>query len=278
MARKPIILDPADGLIVDDVGEWAPNKHARVQQYIKIASGTRAKYVPPPSWRGGASYIELFSGPGRSLISGTNRIIDGSPLVAYKAAQASGVPFTEIHLNDSDPAKSAAVEKRIRALGGAPVCYNDPADVAVDKIVAAVNPRGLHFAFLDPYNLKTLSFEIIRKLSKVKVDMLIHVSVHDLQRNLDDYSRPGDVFDTFAPGWRDQVDPKQSINSFRAALMEYWLAEIRKLGKMPAEGVELVEGPRRQRLYWLVFVSEHRLAQKFWEAIRDPMRQTRMDF
>jgi hypothetical protein len=53
----------ADGLIVDDVGEWAPNKHARVQQYIKIASGTRAKYVPPPSWRGGASYIELFSGP-----------------------------------------------------------------------------------------------------------------------------------------------------------------------------------------------------------------------
>jgi three-Cys-motif partner protein len=111
--------------------------------------------------------------------------------------------------------------------------------VAVDKIVAAVNPRGLHFAFLDPYNLKTLSFEIIRKLSKVKVDMLIHVSVHDLQRNLDDYSRPGDVFDTFAPGWRDQVDPKQSINSFRAALMEYWLAEIRKLGKMPAEAWSL---------------------------------------
>jgi len=277
MTKKPIVLDPTDRLIVDEVGEWAPEKHARVQQYIEIASATRAKYVPPPSWRAGASYIELFSGPGRSLIRGTKRIVDGSPLVAYKAAQRSGVPFTEIHLNDFDKTKSAAVEKRIRALGGAPVCYNDPADVAVDKIVASVNPRGLHFAFLDPYNLEGLSFDIIRKLSKLKVDMLIHVSVHDLQRNLDDYSRPGDVFDTFAPGWRNHVDSRQSINSFRAAMMDYWLAEIRKLGKLPAKGVELIEGSKRQRLYWLVFVSGHGLARKFWEAIRDPMRQTMMD-
>jgi three-Cys-motif partner protein len=278
MAKKLILLDPTDGLMIDDVGKWASEKHARVQAYIKIASATRAKYLPPPSWRAGASYIELFSGPGRSLVRGTKRIIDGSPLVACKAAQLSGAPFTAIHLNDFDAAKSAAVEQRIRALGGAPICYNDSAVAAVDKIVAAVNPKGLHFAFLDPYNLEGLSFDIIRKLSKLKVDMLIHVSVHDLQRNLDDYSRPGDVLDTFAPGWSNQVDRNQSINSFRAALMKYWLAEIRKLGKLPAEGVELVEGPTGQRLYWPVFASEHGLARKFWEAIRDPMRQTTMDF
>ena len=127
--------------------------------------------------------------------------------------------------------------------------------MAVDKIVAAVNPNGLHFAFLDPYNLEGLSFDIIRKLSKLKVDMLIHVSVQDLQRNLDDYSRPGDVLDTFAPGWSKHVDPNQAINSFRAALMEYWLDEIGKLGTMPAKGVELIVGSKGQRLYWLVFVS-----------------------
>ena len=277
MAKKPIALDPTDQLIIDEVGEWAPEKHARVQQYIAITSATRAKYVPPPAWRAGSTYIELFSGPGRSRIRGTTRIVDGSPLVAFKAAQLSGVPFTAIHLNDFDQAKSAAVEKRIRALGGAPICYNERADVAVSKIVASVNPKGLHFAFLDPYNLEGLSFDIIEKLSKLKIDMLIHVSVHDLQRNLDDYSRPGDVLDSFAPGWRNHVDPKQSINSFRAALMDYWLAELRKLGKLPAKGVELIEGSKRQRLYWLMFVSEHALARKFWEAIRDPMRQTTMD-
>jgi three-Cys-motif partner protein len=277
MAKKPIVLDRADGLIVDEVGEWASEKHARVQAYIKIASATRRKYVPPPSWHAGAAYIELFSGPGRSLIKDTKRIIDGSPLVAFKAAQAS-VPFTEMHLNDFDAQKSSAVSARIRALGGAPICYSDPADVAVDKIVAAVNPSGLHFAFLDPYNLEGLSFDIIRKLSKLKVDMLIHVSVQDLQRNLDSFSKPGGVFDTFAPGWNARVDRNQAINSFRAALMEYWLGEICKLGTMPAKGVELIVGSKRQRLYWLVFVSEHDLARKFWEAIRDPMRQTEMGF
>jgi three-Cys-motif partner protein len=279
MAKRQKI-DPADGLVASEVGEWAPEKHARLQRYIEIACKARALYAPPPAWRGGASYIELFSGSGRSVIRDTKRFIDGSPLVAYKAAaQASGVPFTEIHLNDLVPANSAAVEKRIRALGGVPICYNDQAGVAVDKIVAAVNPNGLHFAFLDPYNLEGLSFDIIRKLSKLKrVDMLIHVSVQDLRRNLDDYSKPGGVFDSFAPGWHGQVDPKQAINPFRAALMEYWLGEIRKLGTMPAKGVELIVGSKRQRLYWLVFVSAHDLAQKLWEAIRDPMKQTSMDF
>ena len=150
MAKKPVVLDHDDGLIVDEVGEWASEKHARVQAYIKIASATRAKYVPPPAWRAGASYIELFSGPGRSLIRGTKRIIDGSPLVAYNAARLSGAPFTAIHLNDFDATKSAAVEQRIRALGGAPVCYSDTADVAVDKIVAAVNPKGTPFRLLGP--------------------------------------------------------------------------------------------------------------------------------
>jgi three-Cys-motif partner protein len=277
MAKKPVVLDPADNLIVDEVGEWALKKHACVRRYIEIASATRTKYVPPPSWRAGATYIELFCGPGRSLIRDTTRIIDGSPLVAYKAAQASGVPFTQIHLNDADPARSAAVEKRLGALGSAPICCSHPASLAVDKIVAALNPRGLHFAFLDPYNLGGLSFDIIRKLSKLRVDMLIHVSVQDLQRNLDEYSRTGGVFDTFAPGWSNHVDRNQSTNSVRAALMNYWLSEIRKLGKMPAKGVELIEGPGGQRLYWLVFVSGHRLARKFWEAIRDPTRQTEMD-
>jgi three-Cys-motif partner protein len=113
MVKKTVKLDPGDGLIVSEVGSWASEKHARVKRYIEIASATRKKYVPPPSWHAGAAYIELFSGPGRSLIKGTKRIMDGSPLVAYKAARAS-VPFTEMHLNDADALKSSAVGARIR--------------------------------------------------------------------------------------------------------------------------------------------------------------------
>jgi hypothetical protein len=60
--------------------------------------------------------------------------------------------------------------------------------------------------------------------------------------------------------------------------MKYWMDEIRKLGTMPAKGVELIVGSKGQRLYWLVFVSGHDHGRKLWEAIRDPMRQTTMGF
>jgi hypothetical protein len=80
------------------------------------------------------------------------------------------------------------------------------------------------------------------------------------------------------PGWRSVVNPQQSANGLRAALLDYWLSEIRKLGTTPAQGIELVVGSKNQRLYWLVFVSAHDLGQKLWNAVRDLRGQTAMDF
>ncbi len=278
MAKPPVIFDPTDKLIVDEVGPWSAEKHERLRRYIDISSGARAKYVPPRG-TGGASYIELFCGPGKSMIRDTGKIVPASPLVAYEAARASKVRFSEIYLNDLDFYKSAAADKRIKALGGAAICFAKPADVAIDDVLAAVNPAGLQFAFLDPYNLEHIPFRIIEKLARLpRVDMLIHVSVQDLQRNLDRYSVPGGVLDDFAPGWRHHVDANQSIAALRSALLAYWLQKIRNLGTMPAEGVELVTGTGGQRLYWLVFVSAHDLAQKLWNAIRDLRGQASMDF
>jgi three-Cys-motif partner protein len=265
-------------LVVDEVGPWARAKHMRLSRYVDIAKGARAKFVPPRA-TGGAGYIELFSGPGRSLIEGTSEYIDGSPLVAYRAAHASGVRFSEIHLNDINHEKAAALDFRIRAAGGAAIVHSGPAAVVIDRVIGAINPSGLHFAFLDPYNLEYLSFDIIEKLSRFRhMDMLVHVSVQDLQRNLDRYSVQGGVFDKFAPGWRARVDRNQAIAPFRAALLEYWLGEIRKLGTMPAEGMELIVGSKNQRLYWLMFVAAHELAQKLWGVVRDPGGQQDMGF
>lgn len=149
----------------------------------------------------------------------------------------------------------------------------------MDDIVRAVNPAGLHFAFLDPFNLEQLPFSVIEKLVSVRrMDMLIHVSVQDLQRNLHRYSVQGGVFDKFVPGWRKKVDLRQSSQPLRSALFNCWLADIRSLGTLPANGIELVSGPRRQRLYWLVFVSRHDLGQKLWNAVRDIHGQTAMEF
>jgi three-Cys-motif partner protein len=117
MPKKPIKLDPADGLVVGEVGPWATEKHDRLRKYIQASHGARAKFLPSVG-TGCASYIELYSGAGRSLITGTNQIIDGSAVVAFKAGRDSGHQFSEMHLSDLGAENSSALAQRIKALGG----------------------------------------------------------------------------------------------------------------------------------------------------------------
>jgi three-Cys-motif partner protein len=253
---------------LDDVGPWAKEKHERLRKYVDITSATRRKWVQGP---GGATYIDLFCGAGRAIIRDTQAKIDGSPLVAFKAARDGGTPFSEIHIADSSEESCRAAERRLADAGGSAKMEVGNADATVMRIARKLNPHALHFAFLDPYNLEALPFSVIEALAKFKrIDVLIHVSVHDLQRNLDAYSMSkGGPLDRFAPGWRSSVSLKQSKSSTRAAYIAYWAAEMEKLGFAPAR-YELISGPtKNQRLYWLVMVSHHKLAQEFWDKIRN---------
>ena len=140
------------------------------------------------------------------------------------------------------------------------------AEDTVGPIVKKLNPYGLHFVFLDPYNLEDLPFSVIEEFSRLKrIDILIHVSAQDLQRNLHSYTKPGDVrLEKFAPGWRSVVDLEQSKQAFRAALLAHWVSRMKALGLPPARHAELVSGAaRNQRLYWLVFVSRSDFAKGF---------------
>lgn len=269
MAKKLPIFDPDDGLIVGEVGQWAKEKHDRLRRYIDASRGARAKFLPPKG-TAGASYIELYSGAGRSVIKDTNQFIEGSAVVAFNAGRASGRPFSEMHLSDLEAQNSAALVQRIKALGGAPTSHVGAASVVVDQVMSAINPYGLHVAFLDPFNLAQLPFSIIEKMLRVKrMDMIIHVSVQDLQRNFDTHSRVGQSLDIFAPGWRDAVNVNQATAALRAAFVEYWLGMIRALGTRPATGKPLIVGEKNQRLYWLVFLSSNPLGHELWNDVQN---------
>lgn len=274
MAQKAI--DPADGLPTDIVGPWASEKHERLRKYVDAYRSARAMFLPPRG-RGGASYIELFAGPGRSQVEGAGHFIDGSPLVAIKAAQRSGARFSELHFNDLDADNVGALRQRITNLGAAAQIYNDKAETAVDHVIQSLNPTGLHFAFLDPYNLESLPFSIIKRLARLnRMDMLIHVSIFDLQRNLRRYLSDGRILDSFMPGWRDVVDANRGDQAVRTDLLRHWLGLIKSLGTTPADGIELVSATGGQRLYWLVFVSAHPLGRKLWDDISNVNHQGRL--
>jgi three-Cys-motif partner protein len=261
-----------DGLPRSVVGEWALEKHERLQKYVDITRAARRKFTVHTSLRkyvGGAAYIDLFAGPGRARIRDSNRVIDGSPVIATKAALASGVPFSEVYLADADERLCDAAVRRVKAVGGTVTGYAASAEAAAQHVVAKLNPDGLHFAFLDPCNLEGLTLATIKTLSTLpRIDILLHLSVADLQRNLDRYSAaPHSPLDEVAPDWRSAVDLKQSGKALRAAYVSYWRSKTQELG-FTHRGVELVTGSNKQRLYWLVFLSRSEFANDLWDKIR----------
>jgi len=266
-----------DEFPISEVGEWAKEKHERLRKFVNISRYARQKYVDPAKSKlqggavGGATYIDLFSGPGRSRIRESGEIIDGSPVVAFRASVESGARFTEVHLGDLNPEFCKAACARVKAIGGNSFAYAGRATDTVSEVTASLRPEGLHFALLDPFNLEGLSFEVVRALSSMKhIDLLLHLSLQDLQRNLDRYvASEQSPLDVFAPGWRQHTDPKQGQRGFRAALLTYWQSLVRRLGFQHQRAGELVTGTGGQRLYWLIFLSRHSIANDFWDKIRN---------
>jgi three-Cys-motif partner protein len=265
-------IDEGDGLPREIVGSWsAMHKHALLRRYIDISGvGVRRAWLQ----RGdaGATFIDLFSGPGRVRNKATNEVSDGSPLVAWRQALQSNARFTEMHVADAHPDLSAAAGIRLRAAGAPVQAYVGEAASTVDQIIAKLNPYALHFAFLDPFKMGVLPFEVIRKLAALRrMDILVHISAHDFNRNLRRYiERPDSPIDAFAPGWREHVgDVGRPDHHVRARILEHWRNLLRTVDMETAEVHELVTGQKCQPLYWLAFVARHGRAHEFWQKIRD---------
>jgi three-Cys-motif partner protein len=268
------LVDDA-GLLVENVGPWATDKLKIVTDYIQASGAARRRYL-----RTGAAYIDVFCGPGRSRIRTTGQFIDGSPAAAFSQAKGSLAAFTVMHISDADPDLLSSAEKRLIKLGAPVRATPGPASSAMPKIVRQLNSWGLHFAFLDPHNLGTLSFDLFEHLARLKrVDIIVHVSLSDLQRNADRYtSAAHDEFDRFAPGWRDHVRSDISQVHLRAEILKYWSKRVMALGLPRAKHCELIKGTKNQRLYWLIFLAKHKFAHALWAKISSPGKAPQFDF
>ena len=267
-------IDPADGLPAIEAQEWADEKHQYLREYIDVSREARRKFLPGA----GASYSELFCGPGR-LFHGS-RFFDGSPLVAFKESLRTDTTFTQLHLGDEQQSFCTAVEERLGRLGAKNVTTHPlKSDAAAKRIVRALDHGAINVAFLDPFNLGDLPFTILETFSTLKrIDLVIHVSAMDLNRQLPGALKSGSAtFDRFAPGWREALKGLQAGEEARGRFIEHWLGLIRKIGFKDAKVWKLIRGPTNQPLYWLVLVAKHQLAATFWDKVgRSP--QGKLDF
>lgn len=272
------LIEGDDGMPAEEVGSWAKEKHDYLCRYIDISRATRAKYIGDR--KGGATFIDLFCGPGRCQVRETGDWIDGGVVAAWKKSYEGGAPFTQIYIADLDAQRRRAAAERLRQLNAPVIEIDGAAAQAVKEVVTRVNPYGLNFAFLDPFDLANLSFDIIVALAGLKrIDMLIHVSQMDLQRNAVSYAIADEsAFDSFAPGWRDKVALNQSSQELQRQILEYWRGKVADLGVWPSTEMRLIKGGKNQPLYWLLLAAKHELAHKFWATASNVEGQGKFDF
>jgi len=194
--------------------------------------------------------------------------------------RAGGSPFSQVFIGDLETQRRDAAATRLRQLG-APVVEIDGAAIqSVQQVVTQLNPYGLHFAFLDPFDLAALNFDIIVALSRLtRIDMLVHISQMDLQRNAVSYATSEEsAFDTFAPGWREKVAVVQAQQTLRQQVFQYWRDKVVDLGVWPSTDMRLLTGGKNQPLYWLLMAAKHPLPHKFWSTASNIEGQGKFEF
>jgi three-Cys-motif partner protein len=261
--------DPEDKLVREIVGSWAEEKHQRLRKYVDICRAARKKFD-----RSGTTFIDLYCGPGRARIENTQVVLDGSAILAATVAIEGGSPFSQIHIGDADEAKLHACKTRL-------VCRDitnfywhlGTSEETVRKIVPSLHRSGLHLAFLDPYSLGALPFTVIETLAQLpRMDMMIHFSTMDLQRNFDRMARDG-TLEAVAPGWQKKVDLNARLDIQRVQFFHHWCSLIGGLGYKIRENFEKVTGNKNQPLYLLVMASRSDLGDKFWNEICEVTKQ-----
>ena len=192
---------------------------------------------------------------------------------------AKRVPFGQIIIGDLDPVNVQACQARLATVRGTRVrAYVGSAEDVAAQIAPTLPSKGLHLAFLDPFNIETLPFVVIQTLAQIqRMDLLIHVSIMDLQRNVRSMMESGKL-DRFAPGWKDHINSALPNPTLVMKVFEYWRSLLENLGYIVSANIERVTGTRNQPLYWLVLVSRHELGDKFWTEVSQVEPQARMLF
>ncbi|UGB44645.1 three-Cys-motif partner protein TcmP [Frateuria edaphi] len=263
-------VDPHDGLRRAIVGGWAPEKHLRLRKYVDITRAVRGKFGR------NATYIDLYCGPGRARLREAGDIVDGSAIVAATEA-ASKNPYREIIIGDLDPLNVEACQERLNRLGIANVrAFTGTALEVAGKVLPTLNPTGFNLAFLDPFNIEALPFGVIETLAQAKhMDLLIHVSIMDLQRNVRSMMMSGKL-DAFAPGWEKTVNRGATNSTLVMQVFEHWRNLLASMGYLISDNIERVRGNRNQPLYWLVLAAKHDLADKLWGEVSQVEPQRRL--
>lgn len=259
----------SDGQLVLKVGPWAIGKLHYISHYCEIFNTAMKN-----KWSI-RTYIDLFAGPGICLIEGTNKEIDGSPLVALK----SKVPFTHYFFNDIRSANIKSLETRVKQLPSYNINYfHKDCNEVIDELLQKLPPRSLDFCLIDPTNWQ-ISFDSIRRISeKRQMDLAITFHVGNMKRVA---KNPPQELLNFFPDSHWQHEYKESPKKRQPPariLLDAYERGLRDLGYSDIKDYVLETNTKNVPLYYLIFASKNPRGAQFWDKIaaRSETGQIRM--
>ena len=262
-----------NGFYLPEIGAHSLEKIQRHNYYASIFSKAMSR-----KWTHRV-YLGLYAGAGRARIKQTHEVVETSALAVLRQE----VPFTRYIFVDSDARCIQALEARIAAL-------DRPLDVtliqrevndalpeiidAMPRFDSAAEEGMISLCFVDPFRLD-LDFDVIRRLSRYKMDFLIMLPLgFDLRRNLRRYL--GDEHDDRvarlidAPGWRAEWRARQEPDRYfiRFALEKFDEAMERLgfRGREMKNTISVKVTGMGVYLYSLALYTKHPLGEQFWKT------------
>jgi three-Cys-motif partner protein len=245
----------SDGLPARLTGQWVHGKKYYLSRYLDIM--TRGV---GPKWEGNLSYVDLFAGPGRSVVRGTGEEVEGSPLLSLRHQFARYV-FVDL------PEVLVSLKKRLKGhpkLSQISFVEGD-CNRVIEEVKQALPAGYLTLAFIDPTGLQ-IQFRTIRHLvHNRRMDLLMTIQFGmGIRMNLPQYIKTeGTRLTAFLgnAGWREDVN---SGGLARGVLNRY-LHELRGIGYRTVREREIdIRNDQNLLLYFIVLASRHPLGAKFW--------------
>jgi three-Cys-motif partner protein len=255
----------SDGLIAREVGRWAEDKFYYLKRACFIFSrGMKWKWS-------NRCFIDLFAGPGKSIIRGTRKEINGSPFVALACEE----PFTDHYFVDADVNSIEALKERVRRHypNACARYWTADCNVAVRETVQEIPNNALSLAFIDPTSVQIRMSTIVRLAAYHKVDLLINFPQHmAIQRIKNLKWSENDLNEYFgSPDWKRVLEHARACGKNEGlALRGFYKERLEQSLGYKASGFfgdKVIRSDRGLPLYYLIYASRHERGIDFWQKI-----------
>lgn len=236
------------------------DKKHYLERYLNIFSRGVGK-----KWAGKLSYVDLFSGPGRSIIRGSQEEVQGSPLLSLNYSFSQYV-FVDV------PEVLSSLKQRLSRHPKLPqiTLIEGDCNTVITEVLKALPSNHLTLAFIDPTGLQ-IRFNTIRRLvHNRKVDLLMTVQLGmGIRMNLPLYAQTeGAAISDFLgnTGWREDWEAGGTPSQITRRILNRYVKQLKALGYSTVQdrAIEVRSEENNLLLYFMVLASRHPLGKDFW--------------